>query len=768
VLPPAQAGSTPVAASQGLPADPAKDEERGRLIAALTASGATSSERTSAATSLLALELDPAQLDAIVQAFPERDRRDLASLVERTLRAPAATPLQWRNAARLAEQLSDPALAPALLDRLELALAQPPSPGSASLVKALRAALDSARRRIAELEAERLAQAGSEACAQQMDHAAPEVRRAALARLGELARRRGDTKDDALERARDRALERLATQVPGAPNAVRVAPDELRLLAVLAAELLPAGAAEVKSRWIDCLARAGDPETRLAWLAALRRLVRDQPDAEVAKAAGGLLSNGDSAQLVDAGLEALRFVGEPASFEAIVPWMAADGAGRAKCRQAAVAAAADLARRSNDPTFERRVLDALTKSLQNDPSGEVRLAAALGLSQLIESIADRPRGTRPIPALDVENLGRAFDALRLVLRDPRVEQALAEQCAKALCRVPGRSADAAQVLCDVLLTSDPSPAVRESLLRGLKELGEPAGLPAIVAALPKGGPSVEPDALGKAAYAAFVAVLQRADSSPSRVAVRLDAVAACLATNEPEWALQPAGQLLDRIAETDHDAARVAIRLAFGRAAARSRANETLERGWTALTAAAEDPRATPAQRQESRLRLIELAERARPLHAADGAAAAERLLADGVSGDVDRKELVKRCAALWLIAGEWSHAYSFLDRELDERDAATDLLVLKARAAARRDDAGGPRDAQRLLEMLVGVRGSGGRLAEDAADRAALTLALAQAYVAGARRDDARATLAALPPADGLPAELREQLEQLRRVTSG
>ena len=72
-----------------------------------------------------------------------------------------------------------------------------------------------------------------------------------------------------------------------------------------------------------------------------------------------------------------------------------------------------------------------------------------------------------------------------------------------------------------------------------------------------------------------------------------------------------------------------------------------------------------------------------------------------------------------------------------------------------------------RLHELLVGARGHGGKLASDAADRWSLLLALAQIYIANARGDDARATLGVLPPEESLPAELQQELQQLRKSLS-
>jgi len=751
-----------------VPSIPPVDEERTQLLSALATAGATVSERRDVVQKLLARQLEAAHLEAIVNAFADRGRRELIDVLERTLRATDAAPLACTNAARLAGLVADASLAPALLDRLEAVLAADPARAK-ELVRALRSAIDAARRRVTELESGRLAQAPADACVAAMGDGAPEVRRAALARLVELARRRGEAPDPSLERARELSLSRLAAAAAANPAAAPLAAEELRLHAALVAELSPNDRVVVRL-WIDWFDRASERETRLSLLAALRRMVRDEPDPEVAAVAVRLLQAGTDGEAEPgalAALEALRFVGDETTLPVIVLLLAAEGGTRVRLRQAAVAAVAGLARRSRDPDFTRRGLDLLARTLQSDASEEVRQGAALGLSLVVDSVGALRRDGPAEAALDAENLGRAFDALRVALRTAGRDRALAEQCAKALCRVPGREEAAAQVLADVLMTSEPTPAVREVLLRALKEIGSPAALTAIVAALPKGGPAFEPDAPGKEAYAALLAVIRRAQAGGTGVPVQLDVVTACLAAGEAEWALQFAGQLFQRIDDPECEALRVAIRVAYGRAAARGRAPETLERGWLALDAAVDDPQATAAQQLEARLAMLDLAERSRPLHAADAAAEGARALASPALAAAARADVVKRCASLWLIAGSWESAYDLLDREIDERDAPPELLVLKARAASRRDAEGAVRDALRIHELLVGPRGAGGRLPAEAGDRLALVLALVRIYVDSDRIDDARETLAALPPADAVPAELREMLDQLKRQVS-
>ncbi len=756
---------------------PDGSEDRARRIGELSKEGLPRTDRVAIVMELLRDELDTASFDAIVRSFPEGDRRELVLLLERVLRDSSATPREWSNAARLAEIAPDPSLAPALLDRLGEALSRDPG-RAGDFVKALRAALESLRRQVAELEAERLAQASAEACVAQLDHAASEVRRAALRRLLELAQRKGDPPDDAfdraLERARDRVVSRAAQAARAAAEPLSLAPDELRLLLELAAALAPEHA-EAKASWLAWFRETRDVETRLALLPALRRIVRDRPDATIAAELARQLAQEGSDEprqpLVEAELDLLAAVGDESTLEAVAPWLAAEGAARVRLRQKAVAAIAELARRSADRPFARRVIDLLTRVLREDLSGDARLSAALGLALVVESIAERPREGTPIAALDVENLGRVFDGLRMALRETSSDRALSEQCCKTLCRIPGRATDAARVLAETLASEATAAPVREVLLRGLKELGEPEAVATIVASLTRGGPAVEPDTVGKEAYAALLAVLRRASESGRGVAAELDVVAACLAANEPEWALQFAGQLLDGVDEADrpdHESTRGAIRVAFGRAALRARSPETLERAWGALDAAVDDPSCVAAQRQDALLLLLEVAERTRPLHAAEAAARAEQLLEEPELAATERADVVRRGAALWLVAGRWASAYGLLDRELVETEAPADLIVLKARAAVRREDPEGPRDALRIHEALVGARGRGGRLAADAGDRPALVLALAQIYVTNSRSDDARAALRTLPPEERLPPELRDEVRQLARLLSG
>jgi hypothetical protein len=758
--------------------------DRSELLAALAKEGSSASDRVALVARLLPFELQPAHLESMAKAFPERDRRELVALLEKTLRAPAATPGEWGNAARLAALAPDPALAAALLDRLQAELAGD-SAKTGELVAALRAAIDASRRRVAELEAERLAQASAETCVAQLEALAPEVRRAALRRLLELAQRRADAPevgDEPLQRARDRAFRRLAAAAPEAVPPAPLAAEELRLFAELAAELAPKDA-DAKRRWLEWLAHARDGDTRLALLAALRRLARGEQDEEIAAAVARLCgeelarlaaapgTDGEGTAVAEAAVELLGAAGGAAALDALAPCLAAEGAGRAELRRRAVAAAADLGSRASDPSTTRRAIDLLAKALDQDAAGEVKVAAALGLARGIEAIADRPKpaapAAAPATALDAETLVRAFDALRTALPKVGSDRALAEQCCKALCRVPGRGGDAARVMADALAATT-TPIVREALLRGLKELGDPAGIPAIVGALTKGGPSVEPDALGKEAYAALLAVLRRAQEGGRGVAAELEVASACLAAGEAEWALHYAGHLLDEIERSDHDLERAAIRLAYGRAALKLRLPETLEKAWQALNAAADDVAAEPARRAEALGLLLELAEKTRPLHAREAASRAEQLLQGSELAADARLEVVRRGALLWLAAGQWERSYALLDREVDEGAAPTEILVLKARAAARREDAGAGRDALRLHELLVGSRGAGGKLAADAADRPALVLALAHLYAAGARADDARAALRTLPPADSLAPDLRDDARELERSLSG
>ncbi len=796
------------------PPDARPDDHLNERLQVATDLARPPQERIEATRDLLTEVLTPAAIETVAKAFAERGRRELVALLEQTLSEPHAPLLAWSNAARLAEVVPDPALAPPLLARLEQLLAGEPA-RAGEVVPALRAALDATRRRLLELEIDRLAKALPEAALAALDHTERDVRRAALARLLELAQRPDTPRNEVLARANSVARERLSGMLTTARGALAGAldhgpldHDELRRLAELAV-VLSDGDELLTKELLAALESSIDSALRVALLPALRRIPRDRGGGEVARTLSALLavavkseptvgsapltapstspatapstapSNPPStasptaspialwaaqwsAPFIDGSLDLLRLLGDEASLEVIGTVAAQAGSERAHTRELAISAAAEIARRASAPPPARLVVDLLTRALAEDPAGEVRLAAAVGLSQLLDTIAARLRSGTVEQAVDAETMGRTFDAMRFALPSALRDRAFAEPICKVLCHVPGREAAAAALLADALLEGAPAAAVREVLLRGLKELGHADGVRAIVAALPKGGPSVEPDAIGREAFAALRAVLRQATTENVGVATELDVVDRCLELREAEWAYYFAVSLLEEVERPDHVERATAIRLQFARAVVAGHDAAPRERAFTECERVAGETAAeTPAGRL-ARMIEVDLGEQLSPVHAQTVAERAAELMATLPAGAVEREVVAVRVAALLFFAGEWSNCSGWLDQEIDEASASNEVLVMKARAAARREGAAALLDARRLLELLLGRGGQRARLAADDSQRTALGLALAAVYFDAGNGDAGRTLLAELPAEEALSDELKAERRRL------
>jgi len=714
-------------------------------------------------------ECDEAELQSAVRACHEKGRREAVALIDRALRDPDAATIRWRTAARAAALLPDPVLAEPLLARLEAAVATSAAPDKA-LLTALRAALEATRRRWLELEEERVSKGSADAALALLDHAEVTVRRAALARLVELAQRPEAPRGEPRDRVRAAALARW-------PDA-RPLPDdvgELARLAELVAVVDPVAARAQE------LARLFEHEQavarRAALLPALRTFAPDLGGGDIAVVLAAALDAatlpapvGSETAYVEALVDALRALADVRALPTLERRLAP--ACVPSIRTRSIAAIAEITRRSGSAESTRAVVERLAALLVNDDDPAVRFAASVGLAQLLETIVARlDPATPPAPdgAIDGDSVEVIFQAMRRALPKALSDRVLVEQCTRTLGRVPGRRAFAAEVLSDTLLSGEVPAPSREALLNGLKELAQRAGMPAILAELPRGGPSVESDAVGKAAYGALLAVLRVAVEGGSELDVELDAVDRLLALAKPVWAYWVAARLLDLLDRYDEAEPQHAIRLAYARATLAHREAGQLERGyseleWVALQAPAATDRGAAARRL-----LLDFAELIGPALASDAALYGRDLLRELVDG-AERSALCYRVAKLLFAAGEWQESYDWLDREVDEQSSSIEALVLKARAAARRDDPGALRDAVRLHELLLGRGGAGGgRLADDAPQRLACELALAGLLFDAGRDGDARLLLARLPSADDLPPELQAERRRIdERVGRG
>lgn len=702
--------------------------------------------------------LDARALAALAKGFQDKGRREAVALLERLLADAARDDAAIAAVAELAAQLPDPSYAPALLARLDAAAATGRPPAT-SVVTALRAAHDAMRRRWIEGEEERIAKASPEALFALLDHAEPALRRAALVRLVEHAQRPDAVRSEPFEKSRPVLATRLEAALAREP--MPGGNEELRRLAELAILVEPAATSETLRA---AYAATPSDARRITLLPALRRLAGGPHASGAAQTVAQTLAEGRIAATTnayaEAALDALRTLAD----EAVLPVLEAAMAPAlpAVVRERAIGAAAEVARRSDSAAIARTQIDRLAALLVGDAEATVRFAAALGLSQLLESVAARASAAGPESAVDRENVARIVDAMRRALPAALQDKALAEQCARVLCRDPSRAELAAQELSGALLGAEPppAPAVREVLLNGLKELAHPAGLAAIVAQLPRGGPSVvEADPVGKAALAALLRVQKQAGER--RLAVDLEIVERFLAVPSPEWALSFVAPLIDGVRNHEEAEAQHAIRLLYARTALAALDASRYERAfeeceWVALQERADAPAGRLAREV-----LVELAERIGAPRALDAALYARdlrRVLDDPAA----RAALDLRVARLLFAAGEWEAAYRALDA-IDERSAPLDAVILRARAAARRDDVNALRDALRLHELLLGAAGAGGgRLPAEAVERVALSLTLAGLLLDAGRDADSVALLARLPAADALAPELQPERRRL------
>jgi len=720
------------------------------------------------------------------------DRRpEFVVLVTQSLADPSADAAEWTGAALAAEGAPELAYVPALMNRLEGALG---GGGHASdCVAALEriagrrlgadlaawrrwwsdsqgrsreqlldealgardADLAAKRATIAALQTERLHGATAETCADALDEESPDVRRVALERLGELLRRGAVLSDELVLRLRGRVLVHV-----GAPLGRDADRDEEAAWGALAAELSPRDPAVVAL--LLARFRGRDPAMpRTEYLPALRRCVRDQPDATVARTIeSALAATADAAARGDC-VRALAVVGDDASLAAVAP-LPADAGSRAALKEAALTTAAELARRSRDPAVVRRAFDVLGRALADAAGDDLRVVAALGLGSVLEILCDPRAGAAATAPLSIENVNLAFDALRRALPSAGSDRNLAEACCRALCRVLSRREDAANILKELLAGDALAPKVREIYMRGLKELEHPAGLAAIAAALPRGGKSVEPDAVGREAYAALQAILRRASAEGRAAAVELAALETCAAKGQHEWVVELAAPLLAAGGPIEAGPDLRKVRLLFGESAARLLDAEILERCFREMKAVLADPAARPEERLRATRVLLAVGDRNRATFGREAAQRAAKELETAGFDPEARRDVAQRAAGLLFALGEWSATVALLGREFDAATAPLEVLVPWARASERIEGADAAAAALALHERLLGERGGGGRLSADAQERPGLLLGLARLYLAVQRREDARATLGQVPAVASLPADLTRERERI------
>lgn len=704
-----------------------------------------------------------AALDELAQRLAPHQRREAIARLLAVLCDPGAAAPRWRRAARLAVRLPDPALAEPLLDRIA---ALSDAGVDRELLPALRAALDVTRRRWLDLEVERLATGSGEVALQALDHFEARVRAAAWTRMIELVER-----PEAL-RAELRERIRVAAAAAWAGRERAVPAGEAARAAELLANLAPG---EELAREIATRFAIGDAAERKVLLPALRAIPVDRGGREVAAVVAvelsAALQDGNDAATAEwraTLVETLRPIADLPELELLEN--AAATLQPEPVRTAAVAALSELGRRTPRAEIVGAVVPRLATLLREDRSAAVRFAAVLGLGQLQDVLIARSEKDAPEGANEVI-LATIFAAVEETLPRALGERTLVEPCVRTLWRSPGRAAAATAVLSRTLLEGAPSAPVREALLSGLKELGHEAGLSAILASLPPGGPTAEADAVGKAAYAALLALLRVAAEAGRSLDVELSGVDGALACERPAWAAWLAARQLEQLDRYDEAEPQHRIRLAFAAATLAQgqptqylKAYEQLE--WVALQAQAPTDRGHQARRL-----LLDLAERIGPALAADAELYGTELLRELVDSG-ERGALCLRIARLQFAAGAWEDAYRWLDREHDEVGAPLEVVLLKARAAARREDADALRDALRLHELLLGTSGrGGGRLPADSPQRIACELALAGLLHDAGREADARALLAVVPAVAELAPELqseRRRVEERLRGSGG
>lgn len=702
---------------------------------------------------VLAGECSDEQLLAIARQPSDSGRRRSLFALAQLLRDPNVPVTTWRNAARLATHLPDPSLAEPLLARLELSFGEL----DRELVTALKGAIEATRRRWIELEVERVATGSAEAALTSLDHSESGLRRAAATRLVELLKRSEAVRDDIRDRLRETARSQFA----------EIEPDgtvEFGLLAELLAAIDPERDLAIELSGL--FSRTLDGARRAALLPALRSFPLERGGAEVAEALTATLREwvarpvaSADAPFVEALLDALRPLADERRFDVLESATHVDQPEGVRVR--AIAAATEAGRRATTAEGLSRVVERLAALLVDDHAASTRFAAVLGLGQLQEVLAAR-RESGGESGTDAVSLARIFQAARDALRTTGDDRTLAETCIRTICRAPDRAADAAAVLAEALLRGVAEAGVREALLGGLKELGHRDGLPAILAQLPRGGPGSEADAVGKAAYGAWLAVLRSAEAAGDSLDVEIAAVDSSLALGEPEWAVAFAARLLERLDHYDEAEPQHRIRLAYGVSIAAQRHVASYRRAyeeceWVALQSPAGSDRG-----QLARQLLLELGEQIGPELAGDAVLYGGELLRELVDS-TERGALCLRVARQLFAAGEWNGAYDWLDREHDEAGADLEVVLLKARAAARREDPAAMRDALRLHELLLGRGGAGGgRLPADSPLRVGCALALAGLLHDAGRTDDARALLAVLPEVAELPAELQAERRRI------
>lgn len=611
------------------------------------------------------------------------------------------------------------------------------------------------RAAIAALEVERLRIATAEACAVALDDDSSAVRRAALERLAELLRRGPVLADDAVLKLRARVVAHVGAPIDAGANG-----DEEAAWGALAAEVAPRDPAVVAL--LLARFRGRDPALpRVEYLPVLRRAVREQPDATVARTIeAALAATADAAARRDCA-QALGVVGDDASFAPVAALLADAGSGPA-LREAALSALAEIARRGRDPAIVRRAVDLLGRSLTDASDENERIAAALGLGVVLEGMADARSANPATAALFVENVNLAFEALRRALPSAGRDRALAEPCCRALCRIAARREDAARLLSDALASDALAPKVREVYVRGLKELEHPAALAAIAAALPRGGPSVEPDAVGREAYAALQAILRRAATDGRAAPVTMAACDACAAREQHEWVVQLATPLLTKGMLPAGSPELRHVRLLFGECASKLLDQEILDRGIHELEALLAEGGAAPTERLRATKALLAIGDRNRTRLGREAAERAGEELKRGGFDAEARRDIAKRAASLLFALGDWKETNALLAREFDPANAPVDVLVTWAQASARIDGEGSATQSLALHERLLGARAAGGCLAADASERPGLLVSLARLYVTANRRDDARAVLKLLAGASELSPDLKRERDRL------
>lgn len=706
------------------------------------------------------------ELDELALALDGKARRAAVALLAQLLKDPLAAELQWRNAARLAARLPDPALAEPLVDRLELAAGAGAEP---DLLAALRAALEATRRRWLDLEVERLGVTGAEAALAALDQQESPLRRAALLRLLELSRRSEGLRGEVRLRVQQAAREHWDARRVGG-DLIEVA-RAVELLYALEPD--PALAHEVAGAFTD-----GERPAREALLAVMRAIPLDQGGREIASVLvvelrGALQGDATSFEpnWVEKLIEALRPLAEESALDVLETACRRELPEAA--RAAAVAALADAGHRVATPDATARVVESLVALLAEQQGSATRFAALVGLGQLQDAILARAAagGGDGAAAAGADAVSEAaiFQALRDALPTTLGDRTLAEPCVRALCKARGRGADATGVLAAALAADEVAPPIRETLLGGLKELAHVDGLGAILVALPRGGPTAAVDEVGKQAYAALLAVLRAAATEGRSFEVELAAVDLALELDRPAWGAWLAGRQLAELDRHPEAEPQHRIRLACARAALAHRVGANYraaydECEWVALQEPAGSDRGRAA-----RTLLLALADRIGGELAADADLYGDELLRELVASD-ERAELCHLVARIQFAGGDWAASYRWLDREQDEMAAPLEIALLKARAAARREDETALRDALRLHELLLGPGGrGGGRLPADAPQRVGCELALAGLLHDVGRAEEARRLIDRLPPLSELAPELQAERRRVeQRLGSG